>query len=146
MMVKKPADDVVENFRRWVAMPVDQARCPVRDVLDRLGQKWATLLIMALAERPRRFSDLQRLIPDISKRSLAQALRNLEEDGIVTRHVFPTKPPSVEYRLAPLGRSMLDPLAALIAWAELSHAAIRESRSRYLKGEAAPDPARGGAE
>jgi DNA-binding HxlR family transcriptional regulator len=137
--MNEPTDDVVDSFRRWVAMPVDQARCPVRDVLDRLGQKWATLLVMALAERPRRFSDLQRLVPDISKRSLAQALRNLEEDGIITRHVFPTKPPSVEYRLAPLGRSMLVPLAGLIAWAEQSHDAIRTSRSQYAKGGAAPD-------
>jgi DNA-binding HxlR family transcriptional regulator len=137
--MKDPTDDVVDSFRRWVAMPVEQARCPVRDVLDRLGQKWATLLVMALAERPRRFSDLQRLVPDISKRSLAQALRNLEEDGILTRHVFPTKPPSVEYRLAPLGRSMLEPLAAIIAWAEQSHDAIRKARSRYAQEGVPPD-------
>ena len=144
--MKEPADGVIDSFRRWVAMPVEQAQCPVRDVLDRLGQKWATLLIMALAERPRRFSELQRLVPDISKRSLAQALRNLEEDGILTRHVFPTKPPSVEYRLAPLGRSMLAPLAALIAWAEQSHDAIRTSRSLYAKGGTAPDSASRGTE
>jgi DNA-binding HxlR family transcriptional regulator len=124
-------EQVVDSFRRWVAMPVERTRCPVRDVLDRLGEKWATLLIMALAERPRRFSELQRLVPDISKRSLTQALRNLEEDGILTRHVFPTKPPSVEYRLAPLGETMLEPLAALIAWAEKSHDAIRAARVRY---------------
>ena len=125
------SDDVVDSFRRWVAMPVERAQCPVRDVLDRLGEKWATLLVMALAERPRRFSELQRIVPDISKRSLTQSLRNLEEDGIITRHVFPTKPPAVEYRLATLGRSMLEPLAALIAWAEVSHAAIREARASF---------------
>jgi DNA-binding HxlR family transcriptional regulator len=124
---------VVESFKRWVAMPVQPDQCPVRDVLDRLGEKWSTLLVMALAERPRRFSELQRTVPDISKRSLTQALRNLEEDGIITRHVFPTKPPSVEYRLAPLGTSMLEPLAALIAWAERSHARIRAARVEFQR-------------
>jgi DNA-binding HxlR family transcriptional regulator len=131
------SDQVVDSFRRWVAMPVERSACPVRDVLDRLGEKWATLLVMALAEHPRRFSELQRTVPDISKRSLTQALRNLEEDGIVTRHVFPTKPPTVEYRLAPLGQTMLEPLAALIAWAESSHDAIRAARSGYAKARAA---------
>src|SRR6187402_1590692 len=87
---------VIESFKRWVAMPVVASQCPVRDVLDRLGEKWSTLLVMALAEKPRRFTELFRLVPDISKRSLTHALRNLEEDGIVTRHVFATKPPSVE--------------------------------------------------
>jgi len=129
--------DVIESFRQWVAMPVEQDRCPVRDVLDRLGEKWTTLLVMSLAERPRRFSEMQRIVLDISKRSLVQALRNLEEDGIVTRHVFPTKPPSVEYRLTELGRSMLEPLAAIIAWAERSHGDIRLARERYREAEAA---------
>jgi DNA-binding HxlR family transcriptional regulator len=131
MDMSRSNKQVVESFRRWVAMPVERTRCPVRDVLDRLGEKWATLLIMALAEQPRRFSELQRIVPDISKRSLTQALRNLEEDGILTRQVFPTKPPSVEYRLAPLGETMLEPLAALIAWAEQSHDDIRAARLRY---------------
>lgn len=122
---------VIDSYRRWLSMPVVAPQCPVRDVLDRLGEKWATLLIMALAEQPRRFSELRRAVPDISKRSLTQALRNLEEDGIITRHVFPTKPPSVEYRLAPLGVSMLEPLAVLIGWAERSHAEIRAARQRF---------------
>lgn len=128
--------DVIESFKRWVAMPVVQAQCPVRDVLDRLGEKWTTLLIMALAEKPRRFVELMRLVPDISKRSLTHALRNLEEDGIVVRRVFPTKPISVEYSLSDLGRSMLAPLATLIAWAEASHADIKAARLRYQEREA----------
>lgn len=131
-----PDDQVVESFRRWVAMPVAQEQCPVRDVLDRLGEKWATLLVMALAERPRRFNELQRIVSDISKRSLVHALRNLEEDGIITRQVFATKPPSVEYRLSDLGHSMLEPLAAIIGWAERNHGLIRAARQRY----AVPDP------
>jgi DNA-binding HxlR family transcriptional regulator len=130
-------DIVIDSFRRWVALPVDSARCPVRDVLDRLGEKWSTLLVMALAERPRRFSELQRIVSDISKRSLVQALRNLEEDGIVERRVFPTKPPSVEYSLTVLGVSMLEPLAAIIGWAERSHGEIKNARERFRLAEAA---------
>jgi DNA-binding HxlR family transcriptional regulator len=136
MNKRSHATDVVESFRRWVAMPVVSSQCPVRDVLDRLGEKWSTLLVMALAEKPRRFAELMRTVPDISKRSLTHALRNLEEDGIIVRQVFPTKPPSVEYRLTPLGQSMLDPLAGLIAWAEHRHPEIKEARLRYGSADA----------
>lgn len=133
---RKDSTDVIDSFKRWVEMPVIQAQCPVRDVLDRLGEKWTTLLVMALAEKPRRFVELTRLVPDISKRSLSHALRNLEEDGMITRHVFPTKPVSVEYRLSHLGQSMLIPLATLIAWAEKSHPDIKAARLRYQHREA----------
>jgi DNA-binding HxlR family transcriptional regulator len=126
-------DAVIANFKRWVALPVVTARCPVRDVLDRLGEKWTTLMIMALADGPKRFSALRRAVPDISKRSLTLALRNLEDDGIITRHVFPTNPPSVEYRLASLGKSMLEPLAGMIAWAENHHGQIQAARERRRK-------------
>ena len=69
----------------------------MRDVLERVGDKWNILLIMTLARRPQRFSGLHRAIREISKRTLTQALRDSERDGLITRHVFPTKPPSVEY-------------------------------------------------
>ena len=75
-------------------------------------------MIMTLATRPQRFSELHRAIRDISKRMLTQTLRDLERDGLITRHVFPTKPPSVEYCLSPLGQSLLDPMASLIDWAD----------------------------
>jgi DNA-binding HxlR family transcriptional regulator len=105
--------------------------CPVRDVLDRVGSKWTMLLVVALAVRPRRFGQLQRAVPDISKRMLTQVLRHLERDGLITRHVFPTKPPSVEYRLAPLGQSLLDPFASLMDWADQRHGEISASRARF---------------
>ncbi len=106
--------------------------CPVRDVLDRVGDKWTMLMVVALAARPRRFAQLQRAVPDISKRMLTQTLRDLEtRDGLITRHVFPTKPPGVEYRLAPLGQSLLDPLAGLMDWADRRHAEIGAARARY---------------
>lgn len=108
-----------------------RAQCPVRDVLDRIGDKWSTLLLVSLADGPMRFSALHRAVPDISKRVLTQTLRMLERDGLISRTVFPTKPPSVEYGLTPLGRTLLDPLRVLIGWAERSHDGIRRSRARF---------------
>ena len=119
------------RFEAWQDAGFDASRCPVRDVLDRIGEKWSTLILIALAARPRRFSDVRRAVPDISKRMLTQTLRTLERDGLVTRHVYPTKPPSVEYRLSPLGTSVLAPLAGLIAWAEQSHVSIERARARF---------------
>ena len=126
--------DLSAKFADWQALGLDASQCPVRDVLDQLGDKWTTLIVIALAAGAQRFSALNRQIPDISKRMLTQTLRDLERDGLITRHVFPTKPPSVEYRLAPLGRSLLDPLATLIGWSEQNHAEIRQSRSRFDEG------------
>ncbi len=118
-LLKEPAVDggtnVAEVFTQWRATDPRPVDCPIRDVLDRIGDKWSMLMVMALAAKPHRFGEMRRAIPDISKRMLTQTLRDLERDGLVTRHVFPTKPPSVEYRLAPLGRSLLEPLAQLIA-------------------------------
>ena len=119
------------RFDQWQGAGFDAGQCPVRDVLDHIGDKWTTLILIALAARPRRFSDMHRAVPDISKRMLTQTLRNLERDGMITRHVFPTKPPSVEYRLSPMGSSVLTPLANLVEWAERSHAALRDARARF---------------
>lgn len=112
--------------------PLD-APCPVRDVLDRLGDKWSTLILRTLAAGPHRFSAVQRAIPDISKRMLTQTFRELERDGLISRAVFPTKPPSVEYRLTPLGVTILEPLAHLIEWANQSHVAITDARAEFDK-------------
>ncbi|WP_158810081.1 helix-turn-helix domain-containing protein [Beijerinckia sp. L45] len=118
-------------FDRWQQRRLEPSQCPVRDVLDRLGDKWTSLIVVALAARDHRFAALHRAIPDISKRMLTQTLRDLERDGLVSRHVFPTTPPSVEYRLTPLGHSMLDPLGALVAWAESRHSEIRTARAVF---------------
>lgn len=119
------------RFAQWQEFEFDPSRCPVRDILDRIGDKWTTLVLITLASRPHRFSDIRRAIPDISKRMLTQSLRDLERDGLITRHVFPTKPPSVEYRLSSLGVSVLEPLAALVEWAESNHAGIRLAREQF---------------
>jgi DNA-binding HxlR family transcriptional regulator len=122
------------RFGEWQTQGFDAARCPVRNVLDHFGDKWTTLTLIALAAKPRRFNDLQRTVADISKRMLTQTLRNLERDGIITRHVFPTKPPSVEYRLSPSGVSLLTPLAGLVDWAESHFAGIERARLQYDSG------------
>ena len=108
--------------------------CPVRDVLARIGGKWSTLILGLLAERPQRFGQLRRGLEDISQRMLIQTLRELQRDGLVSRRVFPTQPPSVEYSLTDLGQSMLPSLAALIHWAEQNHEAIRSSRRAFDAG------------
>ncbi|WP_291181580.1 helix-turn-helix domain-containing protein [Hyphomicrobium sp.] len=107
--------------------------CPVRDVLDHVGDKWSTLIVLTLGERPYRFGELRRAIPDISQRMLTQTLRDLQRDGLVSRHVFPTLPPSVEYRVTPLGASLLEPLAGLIRWADAHHAEIRRAREQFAR-------------
>jgi len=115
----------------WRARYPDFANCPVRSVLDRISGKWHTLLLVALAEGPRRFGELRRGLPDISQRMLTQSLRELQRDGLVARRVYPTAPPSVDYRLTDLGRSLLTPLSALIRWAEDRGDAIAAARQDF---------------
>ena len=122
---------IASLFESWRDVGFDAAACPVRNVLDRVGDKWTMLALVALASRPRRFSELHRAIPDISKRMLTQTLRDLERDGLVDREVFPTKPPMVRYSLSPVGWSVLNPLAALVGWAEANYAGIRQARTRF---------------
>lgn len=112
----------------------DAGDCPVRDVLGQLGDKWSTLIIGLLGEKTHRFGELRRSIPDISQRMLTQTLKDLQRDGLVERTVFATVPPSVEYKLTPLGRSLLSPLGVLIEWAETNHGAIRLARQAYAAG------------
>ena len=105
--------------------------CPVRDVLDNIGGKWNTLIIQGLADGPARFSALRRMIPDISQRMLTQTLRDLQRDGFLTRTVFPTQPPSVEYALTDLGRSFLAVVLQLVTWSTDNHEQIRIARKAY---------------
>ena len=109
--------------------------CPVRQVLDQVGDKWTTLIIMLLDEGPARFNALRRAIPDISQRMLTQTLRNLQRDGLVARQVFPTVPPAVEYSLTPLGRSLLGPLNVLAQWAEQNMAEVMKAREAFTAAD-----------
>ena len=127
------AENAIERYSRYQRQLGDaqSAHCAIRDVLDRIGDKWSMLMIMELATQSQRFSELHRAIPDISKRMLTQTLRDLERDGLITRHVFPTRPPTVEYRLAPLGQSLLEPMAALVDWADRRYSDIHAARVRF---------------
>ncbi|WP_426122932.1 winged helix-turn-helix transcriptional regulator [Pararhizobium sp. PWRC1-1] len=114
-----------------MGMAFSREQCPVRDVIDNIGGKWNTLMILALADGPMRFSALRRLIPDISQRMLTQTLRDLQRDGYIGRQVFPTQPPSVEYSLTPLGQSFLVLVKGLVDWSVEHHQAIRAARVEY---------------
>jgi DNA-binding HxlR family transcriptional regulator len=111
-------------------------RCPIRDVLDRLGDRWTLLVLMELQGATLRFSTIKKQIPDVSPRMLAQTLRQLEFDGLISRMQYPTIPPKVEYSLTPLGQSMLKPVGALIEWASDNHEAVRAARAAYVPVEA----------
>jgi DNA-binding HxlR family transcriptional regulator len=111
--------------------------CPIRDVLERVGDRWSLLVLEKLAHGTLRFTAIRREIGDISQRMLAQTLRRLEQDGLITRTVHPTIPPRVDYALTPLGRSFLEPIEALIHWANENHGAIRAARASYVPPPAA---------
>ncbi len=109
----------------------DPANCPIRDVLDRVGDQWTLLVLEALDGHVLRFNELSRAIADISKQMLSRTLRRMEEDGFVTRTIYAEVPPRVEYALTDLGRSLLAPMKALVAWADANHGAIRASRQAF---------------
>ena len=106
--------------------------CPIRDVLDRLGDRWTVLVLKTLEDGTLRFTEIRNRIEDVSQRMLAQTLRRLEQDGLVHRTVHPTIPPKVEYTLTDLGQSMLVPLRAMVRWAVDNHDAIRAARAAYV--------------
>ena len=119
-------------IERWNSAPEGIASdCPVRGVLDKISDKWSMLLVMTLASGPKRFNQLRREVPDISQKMLTQTLRDLQRDGMVARKVFDTKPPSVEYRLTPLGASIIVPFGHLIRWAGDNHPRIDQARVEY---------------
>ncbi|MGD9649550.1 MAG: winged helix-turn-helix transcriptional regulator [Dongiaceae bacterium] len=122
-----------ERRRTWKERFQNPQSYPYRDALDRIGGKWIVLILITLALRPWRFGELKREIPEMSQRVLTQALRDLEMDGMIDRTVYATKPPSVEYSLTPLGRSLLPPLWELINWADTNHDRILAARKRFMQ-------------
>ncbi|MBF9134277.1 helix-turn-helix transcriptional regulator [Plantactinospora sp. S1510] len=105
--------------------------CPVTDVLRRVGDRWTLLILILLGRRPHRFNELHRSVEGISQRMLTRTLRALERDGLAARTVYPTVPPSVEYDLTPLGRTLLNPLSTLADWAVDHGAEIATARDRH---------------
>jgi DNA-binding HxlR family transcriptional regulator len=105
----------------------------IRETLSRIGDKWSLLIIGTLNDAPLRFNELRRRIDGISQRMLTRTLRELERDGLVTRTVTATTPPSVEYALNALGRSLLEPVKALVAWTMANYPHISKSQQRFDK-------------
>jgi DNA-binding HxlR family transcriptional regulator len=112
-------------------LPVEHGEF-VRQVLDRVGDKWSLLVIANLRDGPHRYSYLQQAVPGISQRMLTLTLRQLGEDGLVGRTAYAEVPPRVEYCLTPLGESLLEVATSLVQWASTHHAAIREHRALAL--------------
>lgn len=103
----------------------------VSQILARVGEKWSMLVVMLLRDGPRRFNDIKRNTGGISQQMLTRTLRALERDGMVTRTIFPTSPPQVEYRLTELGRSMSEPVLAFGQWVREHLAEVEEARQRF---------------
>jgi DNA-binding HxlR family transcriptional regulator len=110
--------------------------CLVRDVLARVGDKWSVFVIHLLGGGTMRFTELRRSVDGISQRMLTVTLRGLERDGLVERKVYAQVPPRVEYSLTPLGESLLDVVAALVAWSDEHTDDIALARARYDQSQA----------
>ena len=105
--------------------------CEVRQILDRIADKWSLLVIALLAQETMRFTELQRRIDGVSQRMLTVTLRHLERDGLVHRTVHPVVPPRVEYTLTPLGASLRETIQALVVWTETHQNDIASARAAY---------------
>ena len=124
-----PIDDAMTLHRQF---SIFTEACPIRDVLDRLGDRWTVLVLLELAAGTLRFSEIRKRIADISPRMLAQTLRHLEQDGLLTREVFPTVPPRVDYTLTALGQSFFERVQMLAQWAAENHEAVKTARMAYV--------------
>jgi DNA-binding HxlR family transcriptional regulator len=113
--------------------------CPIRDVLDRIGDQWSFLVLEALAERTLRFNELSREIDDISKQMLSRTLKRLEMDGFVHRTLFAEVPLRVEYQLTEMGQGFLIPMLALVQWAEAHHVQVCQSRHAFRASQRSSD-------
>ena len=103
----------------------------ISQVLARVGDKWTVLVVSNLGDGPKRFNELRKALGSISQRMLTLTLRGLERDGLVTRTVYPTIPPRVDYELTKLGRSLLEPVNGLSLWARKHRAAMEDARTRF---------------
>jgi DNA-binding HxlR family transcriptional regulator len=110
------------------------ADCPSRQLLDRIGDKWSVLIVIALSDGSRRYSELAARIEGVSQKMLTQTLRGLERDGMVRRTVHASVPPRVDYELTPLGRTLLTPITALEQWATAHMADVLKARRRHDAG------------
>ncbi|WP_072058754.1 winged helix-turn-helix transcriptional regulator [Enterobacter bugandensis] len=117
-------------------IPSDKRTAPTcniftHELLSRIGDKWSILIIAHLSEGPLRFNILRRTIGQVSQRMMTLTLRSLERDGLVSRTVFPSIPPRVEYELTPLGRTLMGPVMTLIDWSLIHQGEVEKARSEY---------------
>lgn len=138
-----PAEDTApEDKPKLILHPDTEACRAVSDVLSRIGDKWSVLVVELLGggppsrgthavDGPMRFNELKRMIGNISQKMLTTTLRNLERDGFITRTVYPTIPPRVDYELTDLGRELQVPVRALGLWARQNTGRIAEARQRF---------------
>ena len=110
---------------------VYSAQCPTRQILDRIGDKWAVLILLLLENEPARFNSLRRMIDGISQKMLSQTLKSLERDGLVRRHAIATVPVTVEYSITPLGRTLAKAVDPLRSWAERNMRDVLAAQRRY---------------
>lgn len=111
---------------------VYRGECPTRAILDRIADKWTTLIIGILAQsQSRRFNELKRLIGGISQKMLTQTLRDLERDGLVQRTIYAEIPPRVEYRLTSLGTTLCGPISALTQWAHAHMEDVKRAQAAF---------------
>lgn len=128
-MPTKPAQERTPMLPSNLHVPEDCRT--VSEVLDRIGDKWSVLVVATLGDGPKRFNELRRAIASISQRMLTLTLRGLERDGLVTRTIFPTIPPRVDYELTELGCSLLIPVNALGTWARQNRNRIQQARANF---------------
>jgi DNA-binding HxlR family transcriptional regulator len=107
------------------------ATCPARKLLDRISDKWVSLILNALAVGPQRYSDLNRTLAGVSQKMLTQTLRTLERDGLVSRAVTASVPVRVDYALSPLGATLLPIMESIKAWAETHIEEVAQAQAAY---------------
>ncbi|WP_227254911.1 winged helix-turn-helix transcriptional regulator [Frigoriglobus tundricola] len=123
--------DLRDHLRRGDHARISEGCKPSAEIMALVGEKWTVIVVVMLSGGPRRFKELQRMIPGVSQRMLTLTLRGLERDGLVARTVFPTVPPRVDYALTELGESLRAPVLALGTWARENRAQIEAARDRY---------------
>ncbi|WP_250444642.1 helix-turn-helix domain-containing protein [Actinotalea sp. C106] len=107
---------------------------PHRELLDQVLDRWSVHVLEELCERPLRFNELRRTIPTVTQKSLTATLRRLERNGIVERSVVSTRPVAVEYRITPLGKSLREPIEALLRWTATARPQVEAARDRFDAG------------
>ncbi len=123
---------IKENLEKYS----DVDNCPVRNVLDKVGDKWSILILLILhEEKILRFNEINKYIESISQKMLSVTLKGLESDGLVKRTIYPQVPPRVEYELTDMGKSLVPHIETLVNWARINIDNIKKSREKYSKSK-----------